>query len=110
MSSTVSSLVVVDITAQFSGVETKGDMKDDTASCCWVEMVVALKVSCWIEVADLRWLAELAVRVYECWLLLLPLDFPAHVFGIVLRLAIWRQKTLKESYVWRQKLHSTTIS
>ena len=46
MSSTVSSLVVVDITARFSGVEAKSDMKDDTASCCWVEMAVALKVSC----------------------------------------------------------------
>ena len=46
MSLTVSGLVVMDIGAWFSGVETKGDVKDDTASCCWLEMAVASKVSC----------------------------------------------------------------
>ena len=105
MSSTVSSLAVVDIRAWFSGVEMKGEVKDDTASCCWVDKAVPLEVSCWIEVVDLCRLAELAVWVDERRLLLLPLDFPPCVFGIVLRLAIWRQQILKESYVWRQKLH-----
>ena len=97
MSSTVSGLAVVDVGAWFSEVETKGDMKDDTASCCWVETVVASEVSCWIEVVDLRRLAELIVRLDEHRLLLLPFDFLPRVFSIVLRLAIWRQQTLKES-------------
>ena len=42
-------------------------------------------------------------------LLLLLLDFPPHVFGIVLRLAVWRQQTLKEYYALRQKLPSTAM-
>ena len=46
MSSTVNGLAVVDIGAWFSGVEMKGDMKDDTTSCCWVETAVASEVYC----------------------------------------------------------------
>ena len=34
MSFTVSDLMVVDIGAWLSGVETEGDVKDDTAACC----------------------------------------------------------------------------
>ena len=95
-----------------AGVETEVDMKDDTADWCWVETAVAAEVSCWIVVVDLHQRVELAVRGEEHRLLLLPLDFPLRIFGIVLRMAVWRQQTLKEYYAWRQRiaLNNNTLS